>query len=135
MAQELPAGGAVEMTQSPAHDISQPPSTFDLIGDRAFRRSTLIIAWFVVGLMFWLVASIGKAAMPAVRAYGLSFLTGSAWDANKGVFGILPAITGTMYSSVLGLFIGTIFGLAIAIFLSEGFLVRPRGASQGTQAR
>ena len=124
MAQEIPAaGGSVSvMTQSSAHDISQPPSTFDIISDRAFRRSTLIIAWFVVALMFWLVGSIGKQAMPAVRAYGWSFLTGSTWDANKEVFGILPAITGTMYSSVLGLFIGTMFGLAIAIFLSEGFL-------------
>ena len=109
-----PAGGAA--------DISQPPSRLDIIGDRAFRRSTLIIAWFIVGLMFWLVGSIGKQAMPAVRAYGLNFLTGSTWDANKAQFGILPAITGTLYSSVLGLSIGTIFGVAIAIFLSERFL-------------
>jgi phosphate transport system permease protein len=123
MAEEMPAaGGSVEMTQAPVNEISKPPSRFDIISDRAFRRSTWIIAWFVVGLMFWLVGSIGKQAMPAVRAYGLSFLTGSTWDPNKEVFGILPAITGTMYSSVLGLFIGTIFGLAIAIFLSEGFL-------------
>lgn len=103
-------------------DISQPPSTFDKFSDRGFRRSTLIIAWFIVGLMFWLVGSIGKQALPAVRAYGLTFITGTTWDANKEQFGILPAITGTMYSSVLGLLIGTMFGLAIAIFLSEGFL-------------
>jgi phosphate transport system permease protein len=123
MAEEMPAArGSVEMTQTPALEISKPPSRFDIISDRAFRRSTWIIAWFVVGLMFWLVGSIGKQAMPAVRAYGLGFLTGRTWDPNKEVFGILPAITGTMYSSVLGLFIGTIFGLAIAIFLSEGFL-------------
>ncbi len=124
MAQELPAtgGSAVKMTVLSADEISKPPSTFDIISDRAFQRSTWIIAWFVVALMFWLVASIGRQAMPAVRAYGLSFLTGSTWDVNKEKFGILPAITGTMYSSVLGLMIGTAFGLAIAIFLSEGFL-------------
>jgi phosphate transport system permease protein len=103
-------------------DISQPPSTLDIFLDRAFRRSTWIIAWFIVALMFWLVGSIGRQAMPAVREYGISFLTGSTWDANKAQFGILPAITGTLYSSALGLFIGTMFGLAIAIFLSEGFL-------------
>ncbi|HXN86024.1 MAG TPA: PstC family ABC transporter permease, partial [Candidatus Binataceae bacterium] len=103
-------------------EISQPPSTLDLIGDRAFRRSTLIIAWMIVGLVFWLVGSIGWQAAPAVRAYGFNFLTGSTWDPNKAQFGILPAIVGTLYSSVLGLMIGTVFGLAIAIFLSEGFL-------------
>lgn len=109
-----PAGAATE--------ISQPPSTLDLIFDRAFRRSTLIIAWSTIALMFWLVFSIGRQAMPAVRAYGISFLTTSTWDPNKAQFGILPAISGTMYSSVLGLIIGTLFGVAIAIFLSEGFL-------------
>jgi phosphate transport system permease protein len=124
MADELPAasGSLGEITGAPAHEISKPPSTLDIIGDRVFRGSTLIIAWFIVGLIVWLVGSIGKQAMPAVRAYGLSFLTGSTWDANKAQFGILPAITGTIYSSVLGLIIGTMFGLAIAIFLSEGFL-------------
>jgi phosphate transport system permease protein len=60
--------------------------------------------------------------MPAIHAYGSSFLHGTVWDANRAHFGILPAIVGTLYSSVLGLVIGTMFGLAIAIFLSEHFL-------------
>jgi phosphate transport system permease protein len=122
VAEELPAAGGSLVAEAPANEISKPPSTLDLIADKAFRRSTLIIAWFIVGLMFWLVGSIGKQAVPAVRAYGISFLTTSTWDANKAQFGILPAITGTLYSSVLGLMLGTVFGLAIAIFLSEGFL-------------
>ncbi|HVN28381.1 MAG TPA: phosphate ABC transporter permease subunit PstC [Candidatus Binataceae bacterium] len=115
------------MLKGTAADISQPPSTFDILSDRGFRRATLIIAWFIVGLMFWLVFSIGRQALPAVRTYGLSFITGSTWDPNKEQFGILPAITGTMYSSGLGLIIGTMFGLAIAIFLSEGFLAAGLG--------
>ena len=110
----VPSGAAAE--------ISQPPSTLDIFLDRGFRRSTLIIAWFIVALMFWLVISIARQALPAVRSYGISFLTTTTWDPNKAQFGILPAISGTMYSSVLGLIIGTMFGLAIAIFLSEGFL-------------
>jgi len=121
VADDITIGDAAGPTTG-ATEISQPPSRLEIYGDRAFRRSTLIIAWFIVALMFWLVFSIGRQAMPAVQTYGLRFLTTSTWDANKAQFGILPAITGTIYSSVLGLFIGTIFGLAIAIFLSEGFL-------------
>jgi phosphate transport system permease protein len=60
--------------------------------------------------------------MPAVHTYGVHFLTGSTWDPNRNTFGVLPAITGTLYSSILGLVGGTIFGLAIAVFLSERFL-------------
>ena len=119
------------MTMPSADRSRKPPSTFDIISDRAFRRSTLIIAWFMVALMFWLVVSIGKQAMPAVRAYGLSFLTGSTWDANKEQFGILPAITGTMYSSVLGLAIGTDVRPRDRDFSERGFsLLRTRGGPQ-----
>jgi phosphate transport system permease protein len=60
--------------------------------------------------------------MPAIHDYGWSFIKGTTWDANRGEFGVLPAIAGTLYSSFLGVIGGTIFGLAIAIFLSERFL-------------
>jgi len=103
-------------------EISRPPSGFELGADRVFRRCTLTVAWLTVLLVFWVVVSIGRQAMPSIRSYGLSFLAGTAWDANRAQFGILPAIVGTLYSSILGLAIGTAFGLAIAIFLSEGFL-------------
>ena len=104
-------------------EISRPPSSSEVFSDRVFRRTTLVVAWFTVFLVGWIVVSIGRDAMPSVHAYGLQFLSGTVWDANRERFGILPAIIGTLYSSILGLTIGTIFGLAIAIFLSEHFLV------------
>jgi phosphate transport system permease protein len=103
-------------------EISRPPGSFEVIGDRLFRRATLAVAWFTVFLVGWIVFSIGRQAMPSMHAYGIHFLQGTVWDANRAQFGILPAIVGTLYSSVLGLVIGTVFGLAIAIFLSEHFL-------------
>jgi len=109
----------VEVSQS---DISRPPSSFEVFRDRLFRKSTLAVAWFTIGLVFFLVARIGWVAKPQIRAYGVHFLIGTTWDINRGQFGILPAIFGTLYSSILGLAIGTVFGLAIAVFLSEGFL-------------
>src|SRR5215469_593968 len=103
-------------------EISRPPSSLEVFSDRLFRRSTLAVAWFTVFLVVWIVVSIGRQAMPSIHAYGLQFLRGTVWDANRARFGILPAIIGTLYSSILGLAIGTVFGLAIAIFLSEHFL-------------
>jgi phosphate transport system permease protein len=82
------------------------------------------VAWFTVFLVGWIVVSIGRDAMPSMHAYGLHFLSGTVWDANRERFGILPAIVGTLYSSILGLVIGTVFGLAIAVFLSEHFCPR-----------
>src|SRR5215471_5010331 len=105
-----------------ASDISRPPTPIEIYGDRFFQGTTRIVAWLSVALVFYVVVSIARVAMPAIEKYGTGFLTGTTWDANRAQYGILPAIVGTMYSSVLGLAIGTAFGLAIAVFLSERFL-------------
>lgn len=57
-----------------------------------------------------------------MKQYGLGFLTTRVWDPNKEQYGILPEIWGTLYTSVLALIIGTAFGVAAAVFLSEGYL-------------
>ena len=113
---------APRMFTGSAGDISRPPTTMELVSDRVFRGTTLIFACISVLLVFYVVISIAHVATPAIRKYGTVFLTSTVWDANRAQFGILPAIVGTMYSSVLGLIIATAFGLAIALFLSEGFL-------------
>jgi phosphate transport system permease protein len=103
-------------------EISRPPTAREQLSNRLFRRCTEVFAWLTVLLVIYIVIRIGRVALPALRTYGAALLINNTWDANRNQFGILPAIVGTMYSSVLGLIIGTIFGLAIAIFLSEGFL-------------
>jgi len=112
----------ISLVSTEPGDISRPPSWVDVASDRAFRHGTLAIAWFMVAIVVYVVSQIGWAAAPAIRAYGAAFLRGTTWDANRAQFGVLPAIVGTLYSSVLGLAIGTFFGLAIAIFLSERFI-------------
>jgi phosphate transport system permease protein len=102
--------------------ISRPPSALERNLDRCFRATTLFFAWASAALVVYIVWDIGRVAAPAIRAYGGSFLTDTTWEANHEQFGVLPAIFGTLYSSVLGLLMGTAFGLAIAIFLAEGFV-------------
>jgi len=117
-----PEGRDDEPGVAATEEISRPPSALQVASDRVFRRCTLVVAWLTVLLVFCLVARIGWVAVPAIHTYGGAFLVGTTWDANRAQFGILPAIVGTLYSSALGLAIGTVFGLAIAIFLSERFL-------------
>jgi phosphate transport system permease protein len=107
---------------SPESQISQPPSRLQLFTDVAFRRLCLGFAWLSVLLVVFIVLRIALAAAPAIAQHGLGFLTGRTWDGNKEQFAILPEIWGTMYSSVLALIFGTAFGVAAAVFLSEGFL-------------
>jgi len=117
------AGGNGDLGHAEAAGgISQPPSAFDVAADRALRALALGAAWAAVLIVILIVAEISHRALPAVREHGAGFLTARTWDANRANFGILPQIVGTLYSSFLGLAIGTVFGVAIAIFLSEGFL-------------
>src|SRR5262249_59152896 len=80
------------------------------------------LAWLVLLMIVFIIFKIGKSALPAMQERGLGFLTGTVWDPNQHEYGILPQIWGTLYSSLLALVIGTAFGLAAAIFLSEGYL-------------
>lgn len=102
--------------------IWQPPSSAQRLFDRLFKRLCWLFAAFTIVLMALLIFEIGIKAIPAFRQYGFAFLTGRVWDPNKGAFGILPEIWGTLYTSLLALFFGTLFGVAAALFLSEGFL-------------
>ena len=90
--------------------------------DRSFRGLTLAFAWLTILLMVYLLFQVGGQAAPAIQKYGLGFLTSTTWDVNKGQFGVLPEIWGTLYSSLLALMLGGFFGVAIAIFLTQDFL-------------
>lgn len=102
--------------------ISRPPSRIQIVTDTAFRALCQGFAWLALLIAVFIVLKIVIAALPAVRQYGLGFLTGRVWDPHKKVYSILPEIWGTLYSSVLALILGTAFGVAAAVFLAEGFV-------------
>ena len=94
----------------------------DRLADRVFRALSRGFAWLTILLVFYIIVTITLEAMPAIRKDGAEFLWGKVWDRNRDVYGILPPIWGTMYTSLLALLVGTVFGLAVAVFLTEGFL-------------
>ncbi len=105
-----------------AKAITQPPSGFQKLTDSAFRGLCYAFAWLSILVVIFIVLRIAFAAAPAMKEYGWGFLTTRTWDPNKEQYGILPEIWGTLYTSVLALVIGTAFGVAAAVFLSEGYL-------------
>lgn len=102
--------------------ISGPPSARDVFMDRVFRALTWSFAWLTILLVLYILWEVGGKAAPAMQKYGLSFITSTTWDANKGQFGVLPEIWGTLYSSLLALLLGGFCGVTIAIFLTQDFL-------------
>jgi len=102
--------------------IWQPPTKAQRWYDGAFRRLCLVFAAFTIVLIAWLALGIAYRAIPAFQQYGLNFIYSTTWDPNKAQYGVLPEIWGTLYTSLLALIVGSAFGVAAAIFLSEGFL-------------
>ncbi|HJS72246.1 MAG TPA: phosphate ABC transporter permease subunit PstC [Acidimicrobiia bacterium] len=55
------------------------------------------------------------------------FLTGTVWQPQGGVFGILPLLLGTLLISLVAMMVAVPIGLAAAIYLSEYASSRVRG--------
>jgi len=90
--------------------------------DRIFRglaaAAAVVVALTLLGVLFQLLV----AAWPTLIASGLSPLVSKEWDVNTEKFGILPEIWGTVITALLALVGATIFGVLIAVFLSQQFL-------------
>lgn len=108
--------------ESETSGIARPPSATQRRVDAIFVALCRALGWVSTLLVCAIFIQIAVHASPALKDYGLGFLRGTTWDANKSQYGILPEVWGTLYSSVLAIILGSAFGLAAAIFLSEGFL-------------
>jgi phosphate transport system permease protein len=81
-------------------------------------------ALLVVLLLLGIGVTLLLGSRLSIAKSGLRFWTGREWDPVSGVFGALPFIWGTLYSSFLALLVSTPVALGIAVFLSD---LCPRG--------
>ncbi|MEN0106484.1 MAG: phosphate ABC transporter permease subunit PstC [Pseudomonas sp.] len=105
-----------------ADSACKPPSTKDFVVDRIFRALSRVGVVLILALVFALVFEVGRKAVPGMEKHGLDVIFGSVWDVNQGKYGILPAIWGTLYSALIALLIAGVFGVSMAIFLTQDFL-------------
>lgn len=105
-----------------ASSVSGPPRSLEYANDRIFRGIAWTSAFLIIALTAYILWEIGREAVPAMSQFGLDFLTSTTWNVSKEEFGVLPEVWGTIYSSLLALILGGIFGIAIAIFLTQDFL-------------
>jgi phosphate transport system permease protein len=87
--------------------------------DRRFRLGTGAFAALVLLIVAGIAFELTRQSMLSIEKFGLKFWTTSTWDPVSGIFGALPFIWGTLYSSVLALAVATPIALGIAIFISE----------------
>ncbi|MBS3026508.1 MAG: phosphate ABC transporter permease subunit PstC [Dolichospermum sp. DET50] len=90
--------------------------------DRSFIWLTRIFALAIAGTLLWIAVQVTIAAWPAIQKFGFNFLITSSWNPVKNEYGVLPAIYGTLMSSLIGLILAIPIGVGTAILLSENFL-------------
>jgi phosphate transport system permease protein len=89
------------------------------LADRVYGAVLLLFGLAIPVLFAFIILRIGGAAWPAIREFGLGFLTSKSWNPVAGEFGALPFIFGTVVSSMLALLIAVPLAVGLAIFLTE----------------
>jgi phosphate transport system permease protein len=100
------------------------------LGDAAFRQVTRAAAIAVLLLLSGVIISLVDGSIPALRTFGFGFLFSARWNPVTEIFGALPAIYGTVITSLIAMLIAVPVGLMIAFFLTElcpQWLRRPIG--------
>ncbi len=89
------------------------------LGDVLFRYLTRSAGIGVLMLLSGVIVSLIIGALPAFGKFGLSFLASERWNPVTEIFGALPAIYGTIVTSLIAMLIAVPVGLMIAFFLTE----------------
>lgn len=92
-----------------------------IASDKIFKIGTAIAATYVLAIIVLIVFELANGSFPVWKEEGLSFLTGSDWNAVEGreSFGAAPYILGTLVTAGLALAMGVPISMGIAMFLSE----------------
>lgn len=113
---------AVQPRTGESRPITRPPSSGEVLAARLFRWVAFGVGGATLFLLAYIIYVIGGEALPAIGREGLGFLGRAVWAPGRGEFGIAAEIWGTLYSSILALIVAGVFGVAIAIFLTQDFL-------------
>jgi phosphate transport system permease protein len=87
--------------------------------ESVFRGITASFAALILLIAGVVVAELINYSLPAFKSFGLKFLTSSDWDPVQQLYGALPFIWGTFYTSFIALLLALPISLGIAVFLSE----------------
>jgi phosphate transport system permease protein len=89
------------------------------LGDVGFRMLTRAAAIAVLVILGGVILSLINGSLPALRAFGPSFLIEERWNPVTERFGALAPIYGTVVTSFIAMVIAVPVGIMIAVFLTE----------------
>jgi phosphate transport system permease protein len=88
-------------------------------GDFIFRYLTFLFALLVLVILGGVIVALIDGALPALRAFGVSFLYTDVWNPVTEKFGALAPIYGTLVTSAIAMVIGIPVAFGVAMFITE----------------
>jgi phosphate transport system permease protein len=92
--------------------------------DLLFRGITMLFVLIVLALVIGVAVVLVIHSWPTITTFGFSFLTNQAFDPVHNRYGVLPAIFGTLATSLFALLFAIPLGLGASIFIVD-FCPRP----------
>ncbi len=89
------------------------------LSDMLFRGFTLLLILVVVAVIMGVIWVLVSNSIPTIQQFGWSFLSNQAFDPVHNVFGVAPAIFGTLVTSAFALVFAIPIGVGTAIFLVD----------------
>jgi phosphate transport system permease protein len=99
-------------------------------GEIVIQSLLFICACVSIATTIGIVVVLGREALGFFATAGvtpLAFLTGRVWQPGIGAFGVLPLLSATMLTSLIGMLVAMPLGLGAAVYLSEYASPRVRG--------
>jgi phosphate transport system permease protein len=100
--------------------------------DKAFQSATAFFAVVVLLILGGVFISLVMGSLPALSAFGFSFVYTEVWNPVTGRFGALAPIYGTVLTALIAMAVGVPISFGIAVFLTElapPWLKRPVGTA------
>jgi len=87
--------------------------------DQLFKITTAVCALLAAVVMLGFFIQLFWSSIPAIKTFGLDFLTSSEWDPVKNLYGAMPAIAGTLVTTAIAVVIAVPLSFIVAMFLVE----------------
>lgn len=90
-------------------------SFWDSFSHHLTRAAVIMVLLMLGGV----IVSLLDGALPALKAFGFSFITTESWNPVTEKFGAIAPIYGTLVTSAIAMIIAIPLGVGIAIFITE----------------
>lgn len=96
-----------------------------IIGETVYKRALSGSAILMILLLLGIFITLLISSHLSLKHFGIKFIFSTEWDPVNGIFGALPFLAGTVFTSFLAILISIPFSMAVALFLGEYFRKGP----------